>query len=391
MSLSTTGGVRLRVGFVFTVFAVYGTLWGTYLASIPDILVASAASTGQLTAVMAAGAVASIPAMFAVGRFVDRRGPRIAVGAVAMFAIIAPLPMFADSVPSLFVTVTLFGFGSGACNVSALTLASAVERENAHPLMSRAHAVFSLAVVGASLATGAARLADLSVRYPALLVAVAVVAGLFAARGTLPAGPAERPAVSTPPPRRPVRPIIACWLVCGLTMLIASGVQYWSAVYLTEVASASPALSGAAPGLFAASMMAGRLGGHWLTCRTTERVVLLVSGTLSALGALLLALTTEVPYALLAFVVVGGAISIATPTVYGLIGRHVSTEERGTAISRTASASCAGELLGPALLGFLASQAGFPLAMASMCVVAAMVCLVAFGVPAGQRFAERTP
>ena len=386
MTTSTAGAARPRPGIVFLVFAAYGGLWGSYLASIPDILAACAATTGELTTAMLAGALASVPAMYATGRMLDRRGPRAAPHPVALFTVIAPLPMFASSVPELFATVTLFGFGSGACNVAALTLASAVETELGRPLMSRAHAVFSLAVVTASIGTGAARAADLPGRYPALLIALVVVVGVVLSRGAVPARQAARRDEASSTRRRPSGPVVACWLVCGLTMLIASGVQQWSAVYLAEVAGAPAALSGAAPGLFAASMMVGRLCGHWLNCHLPERAVLVVSAVFSGLGVLLVAATGDLAPALLGLVVVGGAISIAAPTTYSLIGRCAGDGERGTVISRTASASCAGELLGPALLGLLAGQAGFPTAMAGMAAISGIVCLVAFRVPTGRSF-----
>jgi len=382
MSANAAGAARIRPGIVFLVFAAYGGLWGSYLASIPDILAACAATTGDLTTAMLAGALASVPAMYATGRLLDRRGPRAAPHLVALFTVIAPLPMFAGSLPELFVTVTLFGFGSGACNVAALTLASSVETELGRPLMSRAHAVFSLAVVTASIGTGAARSADLPGRYPAVLIALVVVVGVVRSRAAVPARRVVRRSRSSR--RRPAGPVVACWLVCGLTMLIASGVQQWSAVYLAEVAGASAALSGLAPGLFAASMMVGRLCGHWLNCHLPERAVLVVSAVFSGLGVLLVAATGELVPAVLGLAVVGGAISIATPTAYSLIGRCASDGERGVVISRSASASCAGELLGPALLGLLAGQAGFPAAMAGMAAVSGIVCLVAFRVPAGR-------
>jgi MFS family permease len=384
MSATTAGARRVRPGIVFMVFAAYGVLWGSYLASIPDILAACAAATGDLTTAMLAGALASVPAMYAAGRLLDCRGPRAAPYPVALFTMAAPLPMFAGSVPELFATVTLFGFASGACNVAVLTLASSVEAELNRPLMSRAYAVFSLAVVVASIGTGVARAVDVPGRYPALLIALVVVAGVVRSRQALPAGPVVRREKALR--RGQAGPVVACWLVCGLTMLIASGVQQWSAVYLSEVVGAPAALAGAGPGLFAASMMVGRLCGHWLNCRLPDRAVLVVSAGCSGLGVLLVAATSDVVPALLGFAVVGGAISIATPTTYSLIGRCAGDGERGVVLSRSASASCAGELLGPAVLGFMAGQTHFPAAMAGMAAVSGIVCLVAWHVPAGRSF-----
>lgn len=376
----TTLAVRkpARPGLVLAGFTAYGALWGPYLSAMPEIQRSAGADAGQLGFALLAGALAALPAMMWVGRLVDRHGRPVVVAVVALFAMAAVTPMCVSSVPELVVAVALFGFGSGACNVVVVALASDAEAGAGRRVMSRAHALFSVGVLACSLATAAVQAAGVSPRTVAAALAVAVVGGAVAVRDRVPARLAAGP---RPRRRRTIRPAALLCLLAGLAMVVESGVQQWSAVFLRDALGAPPAWASVAPGVFAAAMALGRLGTHWLSGRVTERTVLFLGGALAGVGILLLVATRLPLGGLAGAALVGAAISVSTPTTYGLAGRRAPADERGAVIGATASLANLGLLLGPALVGQVAQLAGLRAALTTLCLACVAVCLLAFRLP----------
>lgn len=370
-----------RTAAVFAAFGIYGALWGPYLSMLPEIRQTTGAAEGLLGAALLAGALAAMPAMFVVGRLLDRFGRPVAVATMAGFALIAPTPGLAGSVPALFATLALFGFGSGACNVVVVALAASAEAGTGHRAMNRAHALFSLGLLTCSLGTGVARTAGVPGQAIALTLSAAVIVGTLAARKLVPGRLVRQ---SREPGRRLRlgRTSLLLCLLAALAMVVESGVQQWSAVFISDVTRAPIGLSAAAPGIFAAGMALGRLGGHWLFGRASDRLMLLASGTLSGVGVLLLSMADAPVHGLLGTAVVGVAISVSTPTVYGLIGRGAAPEDRGAVIGSTASLASVGLLLGPAVVGQIAGHTDLRVAIAALSVASVAVCLLALRVPA---------
>jgi MFS family permease len=185
------------------------------------------------------------------------------------------------------------------------------------------------------------------------------------------------------PPRR-VRRVRVAAVICllaALAMLVESGVQQWSAIFLAGTVGVSATLAAAGPGLFAAGMAVGRFAGHWLSCRASDRTILLSSGALAAAGVLMLAAAAGPEPGLAGTALVGVAISVVTPTSYGIVGRHATPDERGSAIGSVASLASLGLLLGPAAVGQVASWTDPRTAIAALSVAALAICLLAFRVP----------
>jgi MFS family permease len=368
-------------GTACTAFLGYGVLWGPYLATLPEVRHAAGASDAQLGIAMLVGALAAVPAMAGVGRLLDLFGRPAVIAAMSLFAVVAPLPPMAGSVPALIAAVGLFGFGSGACQVAVVAVAAAAEADTGRPVMNRAHALFSVGLLAGSLATGAA----IAVGQPGRVVAVVLAAGFAASvlriRVGIPYQLAPRRHGSPRRARRRIGALAVICLIVTLAMLIESGVQQWSAVFLADTVGVSAALAAAAPGVFAAAMAAGRFGGHWLCYRASDRTLLLSSGVLAGIGVLLLAGSPGPGPALAAIALVGMAISVVTPTSYGLVGRGAISGERGSAVGTVAALSSFGLLLGPAVVGQIASWTDQRTAIAVLSVGALAICLLAIRVP----------
>src|SRR5262249_55081563 len=156
----------------------------------------------------------------------------------------------------------------------------------------------------------------------AMVLGGALIAGVFAARGSIPSQITRQDRELGGHVRLTRSAAVLC-LLAAFAMVVESGVQQWSSVFLADIVRAPVGLSAAAPGFFAGALALGRPGLPGLSGCASDRTVLLSAGVLSGIGVLLLT-TAETPaHGLFGTAVVGVAISVATPTAYGLIGRGV--------------------------------------------------------------------
>lgn len=378
MTTVTGGQTRhsLKPGTVFLGFAIFGSIWGLYSAAIPLIMSNTGASESALGIAMMCVALAAAPAMFVTGRLLDRFGRPVVVISAVLFALVATGPTLADSLVFLVVTLLLFGVGSGAFDVVINSMAATVEAERNVRMMNRAHALFSLGLMGGAVSIGIGR--SFGVVPWTLLVCIGLlsIVGIVLAARHIPRHISrERPERTG---RRRINKVaIGFGLLVALALLVESGIQQWSAVFLEQQVGAPVAISSMAPAIFAGAMVLGRLTGHWISTRTSDRWVLLGAGVVSGLGTLVVSTATSAPVALAGFAIAGGAISVAAPTVYGLVGRRSPSEHRGASIGAASSVGYMGLLLGPAVIGQLAGFFDLRIAFACLTAVSAVLAMSA--------------
>jgi len=139
-------------------FAVFGSFWGAWSATLPAVRTQAHLSDGQLGIGLAAIAFSAVPVMPFAGRLVDRFGARRALpAAMFLFALVLPLAAFAHSLAALVPALVLLGLATGGLDVIANTAVAAWERVEGDRLMSVAHGAFSVGVLVGSASAGLAR------------------------------------------------------------------------------------------------------------------------------------------------------------------------------------------------------------------------------------------
>jgi len=285
--------------------------------------------------------------------------------AVAMFG-----PGLAPDLAVLIAAAFALGLTNGALDVSMNGLASGIETRWGAPIMSSFHAAFSVGGLGGA-ALGAAMATHSSPWLSAMnVVAILniVVAGL--------AWRALRDPESAPPTAaaRFVWPDRAALWLCAcvaLGLLGEGAIGDWSGVYLANNLAAPPALAAAGYASFSAAMVAGRLGGDWFVARFGQARTVRYGGIASAIG-MAGALVAPHPLAsAISFGLVGIGLSNVVPIVFSAAARAGSSPAAGVAMA--ASAGYSGLLLGPALIGGLATIFGLRtslwLLVAGSCII----------------------
>jgi MFS family permease len=358
-------------------FAALGIFWGTWAALIPALKIQAGASDGELGFAMLVSGCGAIIAMLGVGRLWQRFGWYLIPVTGLFFALAGVGLAFATSTLTLAAALFFIGAGSGALDVSMNAAVSDVEVSSGSRLMYGAHALFSLAVLVASVATGFARQAGAGpltiLGVVAVLIALTALSTIASARGihrpTITA-PTTNAGAAGPAPVAILGGLAALAILCAVGYLIEDATQNWSALHLERSLGASPALGGAAPGIFAGAMFIGRSSGQRLGARFSERSLFASGAALSAIGLAMLAAAPSPVVALVGLAGTGAGIALVAPALYGRAGREAAANDRGKAIARLTVFGYTGFIVGPALVGFIAQAASLRAAIGTLAVLA---------------------
>jgi MFS family permease len=377
----TTPSISARPAYLG--FAAFGGLWGVWGAALPAVRDAAGVGDGQLgTALLCIGAGA-LPAMLLTGRAVDRFQGRVVAVALTLMAVAGvAVATAADDLPSLAVLLLALGATSGAADVGINAVAGAAERAAGRPVLTRAHAVFSTAVVAGALVTGAVEGAGLPVAAAFGLVVVAALAAagpLWSVRSTTGAEPGAAGGRDAVRNRAWALPLVAIGLVGALAFAVENAHQSWSAVFLADELSVGSGLTAAAPAVFAGVAAATRFA-VGASGRLPAGPLLTAGATAAAAGSLLLASSSTPVRALAGLALAAAGTSVLFPTLLREALRGVRAEVRGRATSAVATTAYLGFVLGPVYVGALADAAGLRTAVVGVAALAAVTAVLAWPV-----------
>ncbi|MFI6291403.1 MFS transporter [Nonomuraea sp. NPDC050790] len=388
-----TGRGTIMLSYALT--GVMNALWGATLPATDARLALGPGLLGWLLMALAAGALVAMPV---AGRLAERwTGRRLLRVSAPAAAIGLAGPALADGAGTLMISAVVLGMLFGVLNVALSLQAAAVERALARPVMATVHGTWTLgAVAGGAVVTAALR-AGADVRLLMAAGALVLAFALAAVRGV--PDPPSRPAAQVVPhgPSAPPRPGLMIMLgVVGAAAFVTEGAATdWAGVHATRVLGADPATGSLVYTVFFVAMTLVRFAGDALRTRlgvvTTIRLcgVTASAGYGLVLAAGLLPSGIGVGCAMAGWALAGAGMAVVWPIVTSLLGAADGAARR---LSTVTTISYGGGLVGPALIGYVASAGTLPLALA---IPAALALLVATAAPpllnAVSRTAPSTP
>jgi fucose permease len=238
--------------------------------------------------------------------------------------------------------------------------------------MNLAHGLFSIAVVAASLSTAALRATGAGAL--PVLGGVFVLILLITAVLLAPGSGAITPRVEKQTPQRKLEPVLlVLGGLCALAYVVENAWQSWGAVHLDTSLHAAPALASSAPAVFAAAAATGRISGNALLKRVRPAQLLVVGGSVAAVGTVIAATAGNAWLALVGIGIAGLGTSVCAPTIIGMAGAWAGPDRRAGAISTVTTIAYLGFLLGPAAVGAASSAWSLPAALGGVAVLAVLV------------------
>lgn len=366
-----------RLG-TLSVFLANGLGIGAWAAAIPRVKADLALSDAGLSFALLAFAAGGIVAMPLTGLLAHRlrSGPASIVAGFAFAAAIAAIG-FTRSLESLSATACLAGMTSGVMDVAMNANASDVERRWGRPIMSSFHAAFSLGGAGGAALGGwlEERGTALGLLGPAILSALLVAIAVPFLMGE---GHGFRGAGFAAPSRR-LLPLAALTFVL---MATEGAVGDWSGTYLAR-SGVAVGLTAAGYAAFSLLMITGRLVGDGIVGAAGARATIGLGALIAAAGLAISAAWPGLAGGVLGFGLVGAGLANVVPVLFSVAGRVGSSPAVG--VASAATAGYAGLLIGPVVIGAIASAVGLRSTIVMLAAVALISAALASSKAGGLR------
>jgi MFS family permease len=360
---------RLGTAAIFFANGVGIGGWAAVIPKIKAMLLLSDAELALAFFAMAAGAIMFMPLAGILAPFLGGTGRALRYTSVG-FGISLCLPGFASNLPVLVALTFVLGASHGMMEVPMNTHATIVERGWGVAIMSSFHAAWSCGgLAGAALGGLLIHVGTSTSLLLAAVGAFVLLVVLIAARETGIGEQMRRTGVHF---IWPERRLLGLCLIALLGLLAEGAMADWSAVYLTSVIGLTPVSAVTGYVVYAFAMLVGRGSGDLIVRSQGRPQVIMLGAALAAAGICLAVATTLPVVALCGFGLIGLGLSNMVPAVFSTSAAISSSPALG--ISATATVGYGGFLLGPAVIGAIASLTG--LRSSFLLLIVAMLAII---------------
>jgi MFS family permease len=341
-------------------FFVQGFLFASWTAHIPHVKEQLHLGDGSLGLALLGAPLGSMLAMFLVSRLLPIFGSRRIVRVSLIgYCFAGPFIGLSRSVVTFFLAFLIWGAFQGSLDVSMNSQAITVEAHAGRRLMSGFHGSWSM---GSLAGAGAGVLGvglGWSLSEQLLIFAIPFVVGvgwlttkMLPDKRDLDAHTSERSKRS----RWSIlqRAILVLSAIAFADMLCEGAVADWGAVYLHGTLHTTAVIAGLGYATYLFTMMAVRLVGNRVMNRFHVNVVLPLLAMVGVIG-LSVGLIINVPASfLIGLMSLGIGLALVIPMVFSACG-HIPNVHAGTAIAVVSACGWSGFVLGPPLIGGLAT------------------------------------
>lgn len=370
--------MRAAIAAVLGVFALNGVVFGSWAPRVPALAAQVGAAEGSLGLSLLGGSVGLIASASAAARLCARFGARVMVG-VAALAGCATLPVLGltTSPLQLGLILVVLGVTSGGLDVAMNIAAVTAIRQSGRAIMPIFHAAFS---IGGMLGAAAAAIAAANHLSPLRHLSITAVVGVVIALAFVRWIPVEtRPTERSEPNRSVIRrPVLWLLGLIALCSSIAEGASAdWSAFFgvhqrgLDESAAALVYMG------FSVCMAIMRLLGERAEGRWGSTRMLVGGAVTSALGLFVAVLVPLPAFTYVGFALAGLGLAYGFPVALELAGASGRRADGGGGereLGFVSTIAYSGFLIGPPMVGGIASAAGLPVALT---VVGLIACAMA--------------
>ena len=337
------------------------------------------AGLGLILLCMGGGAILSMPF---VGPLIQRSGSRKIILVTGILAsLVLPLLTIADTAFSLGACLFLFGATLGCLDVAMNSQAVVVQDRMSRPVMSAFHGMFSLGGLFGAMIFGLFLFIGLSPFISACIISAALLIILVMNYRHFLDHPEKEEGTKSFILKLPTGPVLLLGIFCLIAFLAEGALLDWSALLLRDSRGFSLSMAGAGYGVFSVAMALMRFTGDRLVHKYGSDKVVFWGAGLAAIGLLVAAFTPWQATVLAGFLFIGIGAANVVPVLFSAAGKaDKKAPELGLAAVTTMG--YAGQLAGPALIGFVAHATSLPIALG---LLAAPMMLVSLAFSFGQR------
>jgi MFS family permease len=351
------------------VFAVHGSVTGSFAARVPWIAGHVGIDVGHLGVALLMPGIGAMIAMPFSGRLAHRYAfrPLVAVTIAALCGTLV-LPALPTSLVALCGALLVCGAAAGLSDMAMNAQGVLVEERLGFSVMSGFHGFWSAGVLAGSAVSALATRGGVDARVQFAVTAVVLaLAGILCAQRLLHDASASETA-APPAFALPTKPVLLIGLV-GLCCVFAEGAGIdWSALYVRRELGGSTSVAALAVSAFAVTMAVTRLVGDHAIRRLGPVRTVRGGGACATAGALAIVLAPDLAVGLAGFALLGIGCALIVPIVFAAAGRVGPHPARS--IAGVAGVAYGAGLVAPGVIGGIASVSSLTV---SFCVVAGLV------------------
>ncbi len=349
------GRTRLAV---FCLYFCSGICFSSWASRIPDIKIALGLGDAAWGTILLMIPIGQICGMTISGLLISKVGSRRIYPIALTGYVLALLAIGISSTEyALILSLIVFGFFGNFCNISLNTQAVTLEDAYNRPIMASFHGGWSLAgLTGASVGLLMASL-HVPPIYHFCIVGALVIVTLLINKPYLQddlkreKDPAD---VANKKRNKPETFLFLLGIVAFCGMAAEGAMSDWSGLFLIDVVGTEKHLAPIGLAAYMITMASGRFMIDKATQRWGRQRVLQAGGVLIATG---LFTAVAFPYfitTIIGFMIIGFGTAGIVPTIYSVAGQHTKIPT-SIALTIVSSVSFLGFLMGPPLIGYIAS------------------------------------
>ncbi|WP_295200780.1 MFS transporter [uncultured Chryseobacterium sp.] len=356
--------------YIFLVCGLALSSWAPMVPLAKDRLQLNEAELGLLLLLLGGGALVTMPLS---GFFISRAGTRkVILASVLLTAFLLPCLLVIANVYLMGIAVFAFGCGIGTIDVAMNSHGVQVQNAYKKPIMSSLHGLFSVGGLLGSIGLGFLIKAGLDPLFAAVAISAVLIALLaFQFRNLLNYTSEkeitrkfshinEDEAVTSRLQWLNVS-VLLLGVMCFIAFLSEGAVLDWSAILLRDHKNVSAEFSGMGYAAFSVAMAVMRLAGDSLISKLNSKTVVVGGSLIAAVGIVILVFSPWIAGFLAGFILLGIGAANIVPVFFSEGGRIKGLSPAVT-IPVISTMGYAGQLAGPALLGFIAHHFSLNLA-----------------------------
>lgn len=375
---------KLATQFIFLVCGLAISSWAPMVPLAKDRLFLNEAELGLLLLLLGGGALFMMPLS---GFFISKFGSRkVILVAVLMVAFLLPFLLIIHNI--YLMGATLFAFGCGIGTIDVAMNSQGVQVQNAYgkSIMSSLHGLFSVGGLFGSIGLGFLIKFGLNPIYAAITISALLLLLLAFQYKNLLNYQAEKEIIqkfSHVDEAEAVTKrfqwlngtVLVLGFMCFIVFLSEGAMLDWSAIFLRDHKGIESEFSGIGYAAFSVAMAVMRLTGDSLVSKLNSKIIVIGGSLIASIGILVLLFSPWILLSLFGFILLGIGAANIVPVFFSEGGRIVGLSPTVT-IPVISTMGYAGQLAGPALLGFIAHHFSLTVAFESIALLFVMVAII---------------
>ena len=370
--------------YIFLICGIALSTWAIMVPFVKERLHLNDARLGMLMLLLGVGAMLTMPI---TGIFIQRLGSRKTIFLfVLVISCALPLLSIMTSEYALGINLLVFGGALGGMDVAMNTHGANVQNAYERPIMSSLHGWFSVGGLLGALSLGFFIKTGFSPIAAVFGISILLMTVVFKQYGHLLTEENENQIKASFNEAHSIKVkgsfqwlnkrVFFLGVMCFMVFMSEGAILDWGSILLNEYQGVDKEWAGLGFATFSVAIAIMRLMGDRLVARYHPEKVVIYGSSLAAIGFL----TTLTPYlslSLCGFALIGIGVANLVPIFFSEGGRLINVPA-AIAMPAITSFGYAGQLMGPALLGYIAAWMTLTVAFGGIALLLSVVAIAYF-------------